>query len=72
MDSDLVDRILNMYKSPERIRIVMPAPSSRKKMSDDRSRLDEESDCASKCTESETDYVKDYVRKEEEEYIKVM
>lgn len=72
MDNILVDHILNMYNSPERVRLVMPTPSSRKQVRDSRSGLDEELNGASKCTESETGYVKDYVQQEEEEYIKVV
>lgn len=69
---NLVDSILNMYKTPEPLRIVMPAPSSRRYTNQGgSSRLDKELDsCAT--VESETAYIEEYVRKDEEDYIKVM
>lgn len=70
MDDDLVKRILNMYKSPEPFAIVMPAPRNRRQVKEDRSVLDEE--LCSGHVKSETEYVKEYVQKDEEEYIKVI
>jgi hypothetical protein len=68
----LVDSILNMYKTPEPLRIVMPAPSTRRYTNQGvSSMLDKELDSAHS-VESETGYVKEYVQKDEEEYIKVI
>lgn len=73
MEDSLVDRILNMYKSPETFSIVMTAPGCRRPRKEDRSTLDEELDSHDKCNiESETDYVKNYVQKDDEDYIKVI
>lgn len=73
MDDNLMDRILNMYKSPEPFSIIMPAPSNRRQMKEDRSMLDEELQSRHADTmESEMEYVKEYIQKDEEEYIKVI
>jgi len=72
MDNDLVDCILNMYKTPEPFKIVMPVPTIRKHVRKDSSMLDEQLDIGKHSKESETEYVKEYVQKEKEEYIKVI
>ncbi|XP_011867555.1 PREDICTED: putative ATP-dependent RNA helicase TDRD9 [Vollenhovia emeryi] len=70
MDPSLVDRILNMHKSCEPFSIPVPPPTVRKRESsvelyeDSRPQADE-------CIESETDYIKEYIRKDDEEYIKI-
>lgn len=73
MDDSLVNRILNMYKSPEPLNIVMPAPTNRRRK-EDRYTLDDEPDLCSGTysKESETDYIKEYVQKDEDEYFKVI
>jgi len=72
MDNDLVDTILNMYKTPEPFKIVMPVPTIRKHVKKDSSMLDKQLDVDKHSKESETEYAKEYVRKEEEEYIRVI
>ncbi|XP_024881592.1 probable ATP-dependent RNA helicase spindle-E [Temnothorax curvispinosus] len=72
MDDSLVNRILNMYKSPESFSIDMPAPTIRK-VKKNSFMFDEElgPHAGKKTRESETNYVKEYVQKDEEEYIKL-
>jgi len=73
MDDELVDTILNMYKTPEPFKIVMPVPTIRKHVKKDSSMLDKQLDFDKPSSkESETEYAKEYVRKEEEEYIRVI
>lgn len=73
MDDNLVDRILNMYQSPEPFSIVMPAPSNRRQVKENSSILDKElHSCHVETMESEIEYVKQYVQKDEEEYIEVI
>lgn len=69
MDESLVNRILNMHKSLEPFTVVMPTPTSRKRK-EDRCTLDDEDSKYN--IESETDYINEYVQKDEEEYFKVI
>ncbi|KAL6256192.1 hypothetical protein P5V15_012308 [Pogonomyrmex californicus] len=68
MNDELVDHILNMSKSLEPFKIVMPGPSIRKPIK--QCPLDEEMN-DNHNVESEMDYIKKYVKKEEEDYIKL-
>lgn len=70
MSGDLVDSILNMYKSTTPFNIVMPC-SSRKKIKNDEALPYAESCIKENSTESETDYVKEYRQKSDEEYLQV-
>lgn len=75
MDDKLMEQILNMYKSTKPFNIVIPTPSSRRRVREDRSVLDEgPHPCHSdkRTMESEKEYVKEYVQKDNEEYLKVI
>lgn len=70
MSGDLVDSILNMYKSTTPFNIVMPCPTSRKIVRNAKALLPE-SCTKENSTESETDYVKEYRQKSDQEYLQV-
>ncbi|KMQ93554.1 atp-dependent rna helicase tdrd9 [Lasius niger] len=73
MNDDLVDDILNIYKTTNPVKIVMPCPSSRKVAQDNRGfHVEYNSHHANKdSTESERDYVKEYQQKDDQEYLKL-
>ncbi|GAB1862348.1 Putative ATP-dependent RNA helicase TDRD9 [Camponotus japonicus] len=71
MSGNLVDNILNMYKSTTPFKIVMPCPTSRKEVRDDKVLFHAESHSKENSTESETDYVKEYRQKSDEEYLRL-
>ena len=69
-----MDRILNVYKSTEPLKINLPVPSIKQRIHKDMI-FDKEPyfPSTSQCSkESETEYVKKYVHKEEQEYIQVI
>lgn len=74
MNDDLVDDILNIYKTTNPVKIVMPCPSSRKVVQDNRGfHVEYNSHHANKdSTESERGYVKEYQQKDDQEYLKVI
>lgn len=72
MSDDLVNDILNMYKSTNPFKIVMPCPSSRKVVWNDRVLHHIESDDVNNDMESEMDYVKEYRQKDDQEYLQVI
>ncbi|XP_011696838.1 PREDICTED: putative ATP-dependent RNA helicase TDRD9 [Wasmannia auropunctata] len=67
MNNDLVDSILNMYNTPEALNIAMPVPSSRKPVK----RSVFEKTAKKPSIESETAYVKEYVKKDQEDYLRL-
>ncbi|XP_012523502.1 probable ATP-dependent RNA helicase spindle-E [Monomorium pharaonis] len=72
MDNDLVDSILNMYKTAEPFKVVMSAPSTRQYTKQDISSMYKELDSNNANRMAlEKDYAKEYIQKEEEEYIKL-
>lgn len=71
MNDELIDEILNMYKTGKPLKIEMPCPSSRKRIPDDRASVHVDSQCINKDT-SETDYVKIYKEQDDQEYLKVI
>lgn len=71
MSDNLVDSILNMYKSTTPFKIVMPCPTSRKEVRNDKDLFHAESR-AKNSIESETGYVKEYRQKSDEEYLRVI
>lgn len=73
MNDDLVNDILNMYKTTNPFQIVMPCPSSRKVVRNDRALHHIESHDVNKDSlESEMDYVKEYKEKDDQEYLQVI
>jgi len=72
MSGNLVDNILNMYKSTTPFKIVMSCPTSRKEVRDDKVLFHAESYSKENSTESETDYIKEYRQKSDEEYLRVI
>lgn len=72
MSGDLVDNILNMYKSTTPFKIVMPYPTRRKEVRDDKVSPRAESHAKENITESETDYIKKYRQKSDQEYLQVI
>lgn len=72
MNDDLINDILNMYKSTNPLKIVMPCPS-RKMVQNDRALHHIESHDVNKDSlELEMDYVKEYRQKDDQEYLQVI
>ncbi|XP_050464010.1 probable ATP-dependent RNA helicase spindle-E isoform X2 [Cataglyphis hispanica] len=70
MNDDLINDILNMYKSTNPLRIVMPSSSSRKMVQNDRALHHIESHDVNKDSlKLEMDYVKEYRQKDDQEYL---
>jgi len=68
-----VDRILNVYKSTEPLKIDLPVPSIKQRIHKDIFDKEPYFPSTSQCSkESETEYIKKYVQKEEQEYIQVI
>lgn len=73
MNKNLVDRILNAYKSTEPLKIDLPVPSIKQYVNKDILDKEFNSPSTSQCSkESETEYVKKYVHEDEQEYIQVI
>ncbi|XP_012057161.1 PREDICTED: probable ATP-dependent RNA helicase spindle-E [Atta cephalotes] len=72
MNKNLVDRILNVYKSTEPLKIDLPVPSIKQRIHKDIFDKEPYFPSTSQCSkESETEYIKKYVQKEEQEYIQM-
>ncbi|KYN01299.1 PREDICTED: putative ATP-dependent RNA helicase TDRD9 [Cyphomyrmex costatus] len=72
MNPNLVDRILNMCKSTEPLKINLPVPSIKQHVNKDVLYQEFDSHDTGQCSkESETEYVKEYIHKEEQNYLQM-